>query len=183
MSEATLSARYVGTRRMRPPKAELHFDISVRNDEPDERWMILPSSLSRPLGGGAGPRIYSIDAYELSGTGRAAVVSFVGDTNCYAMRLAPAAELVLHGLPVAHWGDLADVVELDVVMAEDLLVDGQPLQTFVQTDLLTRGRAEVDATPLSSQATVLETIGPAPDHSLAVGWTGARHVCRRVEIT
>ena len=183
MSEATLSAQYVGTRRRRPPKAELHFDISVRNDEPDERWMILPSSLSRPLGDGAAARIYSVDAYELSGTGRVAVLSLVGDIGCYAMRLAPAAEVVLRGLPVAHWGDLADAVELEVVMAEVLLVDGRPPQTCVQIDLLTRDGAEVDATPLSSQATVIETIAPAPDHSFAVEWTGERRVRRRVEIT
>ena len=78
------------------------------------------------------------------------------------MRLAPAAAVVLRGLPVAYWGDLADAVELEVVMAEVLLVDGQPPQTCLQIDLLTRDSAEVDATPLSSQATVIETIAPRP---------------------
>jgi hypothetical protein len=183
MSEATLSARHVGTRWRRPPKAELHFDISVRNDEPDERWLIVPSSLSRPLGDGTAARVYSIDAYELSGTGRVAVVSFVGDIGCYALRLAPAAAVVLRGLPVAHWGDLADAVELEAVVADVLLVDGQALQACVRTDLLTRDGADVDATPLSSQATVIETVAPAPEHALTVEWTSERRVRRRVEIT
>lgn len=183
MSETTLSARHVGTRRMRPPKAELQFDISVRNDQPNERWMILPSSFSRPLQADAAAHIYSIDAYELSGLGRVAVLSLVGDIGLYAVLLAPAAGVVLRGLPVAHWGDLADAVELEVVLAEVLLVDGQPPQTCFQIDLLTRDGAEVDATPLSTQATVIETLAPTPDHFLAVEWTGGRRIRRRIAIT
>jgi hypothetical protein len=182
LSRPPLSARYVGERRWRPPKVELHFDVTVRNDGSEPRWAILPDTLSRPLGGGEPAPVYSIDVYELAGTGRAVVAHFLGDQGFYALFMPASAEVALHGFPIPYWGELPDSVELELTMAEALLVDGAPAEARFRIDLRSEPGAQVDAGPLANQASVVEAIGPESGGALAAEWREGRETRQRVEL-
>jgi len=182
VSRPPLSARYVGARRWRPPKVELRFDVTLRNDEPGARWAILPDRFSRPLGDGAARRVYSIDVYELTGNGRAVAAHFLGERGFFALLLPASSEIVLRGLPIAYWGELPDSVELELAFADELLVEGCPAQERLRIDPLCEPGAHVDAEPLANQAAVVEAVAPEADGALSAAWTAGRETRQRVEL-
>jgi hypothetical protein len=172
----------VGARRWRPPKVELRFDVTLRNDEPGARWAILPDRFSRPLGDGAARRVYSIDVYELTGNGRAVAAHFLGERGFFALLLPASSEVVLRGLPIAYWGELPDSVELELAFADELLVEGCPAQKRLRIDPLCEPWAHVDAEPLANQAAVVETVAPEADGALSAAWTAGRETRQRIEL-
>jgi hypothetical protein len=182
VSSPALSARYAGARRARPPKVELRFDVTVHNDEPEPRWAILPDTFSKPLGDGEPRRVYSIDIYEPTGTGRAVVSHFLGDRGFYALLMPGRAEVGLRGLPIPYWGELPDAVELQLTLAEQLLIDGSPAEERFRIDPSSDAGAQIDAEPLANQAAVVDAIAPEAGGALAAGWTGGRETRQRVEL-
>jgi len=176
VSGVRLSLTFAGLRRERPPKTLLSFDVALRNDEPERRWAMLPTTVPRNLGA-ARRHASSIDIYELGG---AVVARFLGD-EAFATVLVPAsAGITLRRFPFAHWGgEPPGAVEIELVTARALLVDGRPLEDRADRDLTSAAGADVDAGPLADQRSVVESIDPPAGATLSVQWVDPRTTRQR----
>ena len=182
MSLQPLSLAYTGYRRWRPPKVELRFDVTARNDEPAPRWAIVPDALPRGLDVGSSTRAYSIELYELAGAGRVVVAHFIGDHGFFALLMPGSAELRLIGMPISYWGELPGSIEIESATATALLVDGDPVEGRLGLDPASEPGAEVDAGPLASQASVVWATAAPESGALVAEWHGGHAVRQRVEL-
>jgi hypothetical protein len=182
MSLPPLSFACTGYRRWRPPKVELRFDVIARNDTPVPRWAIVPDALPRGLDAAASTRVYSIDLYELAGTGRVVVAHFIGDHGFFALLVPGSAELRLIGMPISYWGELPGSIEIESTTATALLVDGHPVEGRLGLDPASEPGAEADAGPLASQASVVWAIAAPEGGALVAEWHGGQAMQQRVEL-
>jgi hypothetical protein len=174
MSAPALTAVLAGARRARPPKVELRFDVTVRNGAGEVRWAILKDSFRDGERAGASTRVFSVDLYELSGTGRVAVAHFIGDGGFYAAQVPADSELRLNQLPISYWGELPEELALELVMAGALLLDDRPAQNAFSLTLLSDPGAEVDASPLADQRAVVEAVAPPAGEAFVAEWVDAQ---------
>jgi hypothetical protein len=177
-----LSVRFAGLRRRRPPRSELHFDVTLRSEGGGPGWACLPTAL-RP-GSSPPPRRtgHTVDIYELRGTGRVAVARFLGEDGFAGLLTPGRAELALMSFPVEYWGEPPDHADFELVTARALLLDGRPLEDLVALDLLCDREAEVDATPLEDQRAVVESLGGGPTTRLTAELVDLRTTACRVEL-
>lgn len=182
MSGAQFSIVAAGERRWRPPKVELRFDVTIRNEEPDACWAILPTRLPAGDGSGEPGSVRSISVYDLAGKGRVAAARFSGDPGFIALIVPGSSEIRLNRLPVAYWGEVPDEVELELATAEKLLADGRAAEELFGVDPLSDAGAEVDASPLADDAGVVHVSRPSDGRAFTVEWVGATAVRERVEL-
>lgn len=182
MTGELLSVRFAELRRRRPPLSELRFDVTLRPDEGEPRWACLPTVLRPGSSPPARRTGHTIDLYELRGNGRAAVARFLGEDGFAALLLPGGAELALTGYPVEFWGEPPAQVDLELVTAGALLLDGRPLEDQVALDLLCDRKAAVDATPLADQRAVVESLGGGPTERLTAELVDAQRTGCRVAL-
>ncbi len=149
-----------GVARLRPPRADLLFDVVLRGGP---GWALLPAALG--VAWSDRPRVDTVELYVLAaadarGVGDAVVViSLRGADRGYAVRLPVGAELRLTGLPVAFWGETPAAVSLALAACDEVRAGGQPLAELCARSVTSAGRAVVDASPLARQTEVVESYG------------------------
>jgi hypothetical protein len=131
--EVVVDAKAVGIWWGKPPLKEISLDVTVRNPTSEARWLVLPrtfpsASDSEPRPGGAE---CEIQIFELAHEPRTAIAEGVC-ANFWAVRLAPGAVLALSKLRVeAWWQDVPAAVDLEVLIAKDVIVGGESLGAIV----------------------------------------------------
>src|SRR5438552_4159250 len=136
--EAPITAKVVDVSYMKPPLAELFLDVVLRNGEGAARWFVLPSALPRRGEGG----VNVLEAQAFEGRGRAVVGRFLGTGGCYALLLPAGAEVRLQRLPIEYWGDPPARLRLDLRIATDLAVGGEPARTWFESDPTSDARVD-----------------------------------------
>jgi hypothetical protein len=162
---------YRGSHRLRPPRAELRFDVTVSNGADAARWAIMPDTLAgKPTA--LATQVWSVGAYVLGEPGRVTAVHAVAEAGWYAVLVPSGGEVRLENLPFAFWGEPGPSAELEVVLAEEIEIDGQPLLARLDLDARSDGGAAVDASPLGNEGAVTAALTGGPAAPLAVAWTG-----------
>jgi hypothetical protein len=163
---------YRGSRRLRPPRAELRFDVTIGNGAGAARWAIMPDTLAgKPAALAA--QVWSVGAYALGEGQRVTAVHAVAEAGWYAVRVPGGGEVRLEGLPFAFWGEPGPTAELEVILTEEIEVDGRPLLARLGLEARSDDGAVVDASPLGNEGAVTAALTGGPAAPLAVTWTGA----------
>jgi hypothetical protein len=143
---------FQGLHLERPPKVRLFFDVRLVMREVD-----------------------SLDVYRLGVDPRLIVGHWCGSDGFFALRLPAAARVALRGFPVSLWGDVPDVVTIEVECAEGLAIAGAPAEAWFDVDPLCGAGADVDAAPLADQRGVIAARQmPAPQRALVDVVAGIR---------
>ncbi len=109
---------------LRPPFAELVFDVALTNPEPQPRWFLLPASVGpdTPAIGSAG--VSSAEFVRHSGL---AVGKFSGSAPFAALLVPAGGDVSLPGWPLRLWDEPpVTEVEFDVVTAAGVRIGGKP---------------------------------------------------------
>ena len=180
MPGAEVALAFRGSRRLRPPRAELRLDVAVSNRAEQARWAIVADTLAaEPVALAA--EGWSVGAYLLGEGPRAVAVHAVADGGWYAVLIPGGAEVRLEGVPFAFWGEPPGTVELELVMATGIAVDGEPLLERLGLDASTDAGAEVDAGPLAQDGAVVAALTGGPAAPLKVAWADAE-ILRRTAV-
>ncbi|AFZ22993.1 hypothetical protein Cylst_0668 [Cylindrospermum stagnale PCC 7417] len=146
ISMATQSAlppveiKFISQRSQRPPLVSLFFDITLRNDQSEPRWFILPSKLNLPPGKG----VDGVEVFHLGGKGRVIIGRFQGTGGFQILLLPPKAEVTLRGLPISFWGiPPKDSLSVDVIIADRLTIGNEPAEAWFSSDPTSDVRADV----------------------------------------
>jgi hypothetical protein len=159
-----------GSRRLRPPRAELRFDVTVSNRAEEPRWAIMGDTLARePVE--LATQVWSVGAYLLGEQGQVVAVHAIAEAGWYAVLLPGHGEVRLEGMPFAFWGEPEASAELAVVMATDIDVGGRALLACLDLEARTDDGAAVDASPLGREGEVTAALAGGPAEPLAVTWT------------
>lgn len=160
---SAVEAKITGKRRGRPPAVQLQVDLTLRNKADKPRWFVLPKDLNtgNPDGG-----VDTIEAYELKGQGRAVVLSLLGSNGAQAVLVPGGGEVKIEGLAIAHWGDLPQKVDLEVILASDVTLSGKPLRGYAAAEPQSDKHAAVSG----AQKELLGSKGTADgqEHKLAI---------------
>jgi hypothetical protein len=161
---------FQGLHLERPPKVRLFFDVRLVNDHAVPRWFLLPDEVGSTM-----REVDSLDVYRLGVDPRLIVGHWCGSDGFFALRLPAAARVALRGFPVSLWGDVPDVVTIEVECAEGLAIAGAPAEAWFDVDPLCGAGADVDAAPLADQRGVIAARQmPAPQRALVDVVAGIR---------
>ena len=147
---APVDMAYTSTIRLRPPMSRVLFDVILRNTHAEPAWFLLPYDLMHA------PRsdIDVVEVYELHGTGRVVVGHLGGLDGLYALLVPPGGRVRLRGLPLVALDEPPDRANLEVVIANDLRIGGEPAADWFGMDPLSDADADVQAEALRDQAAV-----------------------------
>jgi hypothetical protein len=129
-----VEATFAGKRPARPPLLNVDVDVTLRNADSSPRWFVLPTYLPESKEDRGG--VDGVELHEMSGSGRAVVGKFLGTGGFQAVLLAPGAEVKITKLTVGVWqqgGPLKGALPIEVVIAKDLTVGGEPAEKWFGT--------------------------------------------------
>jgi len=137
-------------RLRKPPLAELDFDITLHNYQTGPRWFLLPSN----LGPGTSALLTKggVDAVEVfapRGNGRVIVGHFLGTGGFYALLLPARAQIRLRMFPISYWGDPPDQLQVEVISAKRLTIDGVPAADWFGSNPTSSAQAVIAESVLS----------------------------------
>ncbi|MFS8085694.1 MAG: hypothetical protein ACMG6H_08705 [Acidobacteriota bacterium] len=152
-AETSQPAAQITFREMRlrkPPLAELYFDIVLRNDRAQRRWFLLPGNLgpgtSALLTKGG---VDSIEVFGPRGSGRVVLGHFLGTGGFYALLLPAHAIVRLRMFPINYWGDVPDLLQIEIVTARNLTIGGEPAASWFGLNPISSARADIAESALS----------------------------------
>jgi hypothetical protein len=158
--------------RLRPPRAELSFDLALTNRADAARWAIMRDT----LGGGRIPlttSVWSVGGYVLGEARRVVAVHAVAENGWYAVLVPGRGTVRLERVPFAFWGETPASAELDVEMATEVALDGSPLLARLDLDARSDDGAVADGRPLGSERAVAAAVSGGPAAPLAARWSAA----------
>lgn len=138
-------------RYRKPPLVEVYFDVVLRNDRGQSRWFLLPSNLyperpGIPTKGG----VDTLQVFAANGKGRVIVGHFLGTGGFHALLLPGHAEVRLRMFPISYWGDLPDLLQVEIVTAKRLTIDGKDAATWFGVNPTSSVRADISENPINS---------------------------------
>ncbi len=142
LDNPAVEIKYVSQRRQKPPQVKLLFDITLRNHHSNPHWFILPSNLtlnSKP----EKAVVEGLEVFELNGLGRVVIGHFLGSPAFQALLLPGGAEIKLHNFPISFWGELPQILSVDVVTATQLSIGDQLAETWFGINPTSDLRADV----------------------------------------
>lgn len=135
---------FAGRTPAKPPMGTILLDVTLRNAESSPRWFVLPGQLPKDA---EGEGVTGVEAYELSGNGRAVLGKWLGTAGFQTVLVAPGAEVKLQGVALPVWKatDVKGPLAIEVVIAKDITVGGRPAASwFEKTNPLSDARASAD---------------------------------------
>ncbi|HEY3451272.1 MAG TPA: hypothetical protein VGK67_33245 [Myxococcales bacterium] len=122
---------HVGTWLGKPPLAVLSFDVALRNPGPKAHWLFLPQAVGTGSSGG----VRGVTVWELPGTPPAWLWELEGMGGGWAVRLPPGGEATLRGWGLKSWfSPIPNSIPVEVVLADDLLVGGEPVARWTRVE-------------------------------------------------
>jgi hypothetical protein len=148
-SEAKVAApaveiAFAGRAAAKPPMGTILVDVTLRNAESTPRWFVLPGQLPKDAEGGG---VTGVEAYELSGNGRVVLGKWLGTAGFQTVLVAGGAEVKLQRVAIPVWkaNDVKGPLAIEVVIAKELTVGGQPAAAwFEKTNPLSDSRVTAD---------------------------------------
>ncbi|HEY6247882.1 MAG TPA: hypothetical protein VIX17_28375 [Pyrinomonadaceae bacterium] len=134
-------------RRMRfgrPKLVYLLFDVRLRNDQKSPRWLLLPSNLGSghsAIGEKGG--VDTLEVFSPRGKGHVVVGRFLGTGGFNALLLPPGAAVRLRLFPISYWGDPPDNLEIEIVIAKELTIDGDKIEKWFGNSPLSSVKADI----------------------------------------
>jgi hypothetical protein len=135
---------FAGRTPAKPPMGTILVDVTLRNAESSARWFVLPGQLPKDA---EGEGVTGVEAWELSGSGRAVLGKWLGTAGFQTVLVAPGAEVKLQRVAIPVWkaNDVKGPLAIEVVIAKDITVGGQPAAAwFEKTNPLSDSRASAD---------------------------------------
>ncbi|MCP2728031.1 hypothetical protein [Limnofasciculus baicalensis] len=135
--------KFLEERYGKPPLSYLFLDITLRNQSNQPRWFILPEDINdlREI------QANKISVSELRGEGSVVLVNFDGINSFYGVLLPSGATVTIRSLPISYRYDSYDpspLVSVEVVIADRLIVDGKPIESWLEKKLISDGGADVN---------------------------------------
>jgi hypothetical protein len=133
---------------------ELVLDVTLQNHYNQPCWFLLPYAIylpieeggdvnSLPIGTGG---VNLVEALRLNGKGRVILSRFLGDSQYQAFLLPAGAKLKLRRLSIALWDyGVLDEVQVQVVIASQLKINGEPVNTWLGINPMSDVKADVIA--------------------------------------
>ncbi|MBO3462572.1 hypothetical protein G7B40_020365 [Aetokthonos hydrillicola Thurmond2011] len=142
LENPAVEIRYVTQRRQKPPHVNLLFDITLRNHHSLSRWFIIPSNLTMNFTPEkATPD--GLEVFELKGSGRVVIGRVLGIDGFQALLLPAGAEIRIRNFPISFWGELPQVLSIDVITATRLSIGDQLAETRFGINPTSDPRADV----------------------------------------
>ena len=135
----------------KPPLVEIYFDLTLRNNQSEARWFLLPSNLS-PTSQSIGEK-GGVDALEIftpRGQGRVVIGHFLGTGGFQAMRLPAHAQVRLRRFPISFWGEPPGQLSVEVTIARELSIGGENAVLWFGGSPLSSARVDIAEDALSS---------------------------------
>lgn len=135
----------------KPPLVELYFDVLLRNDRAESRWFLLPSNLnpeSTEIAAKGG--VDTLEVFAPHGKGRVIIGRFLGTGGFQALLLPARSEVRLRLLPISFWGDLPDQLQVEIVIAKRLTIDGKDAATWFNVSPASSVNADIPENPTNS---------------------------------
>ncbi len=154
-SGPSVEFEFTGKRYRRPPEATLFFDLTLRNENTDSRWFLLPAAL-HVLAEQAGVGVSGLEVFDLPGRGRVVMGRFYGTAGFQTVYLAAGATVKIRQFSISVAGETPDKVTLDVVMAKGLMIGDESAESWFGMEVASHGDADVSrdsAAMLSSRHT------------------------------
>lgn len=114
------------------PLVYLFFDVTLRNKRDKACWFLLSSKIGpgQSLIGARGG-VDAVETTEATGEGAVVIGHFLGTGGFRALLLPPNAEVHLRHFPVSFWGELPENVQIEVVIASQLSVEGKTADNWI----------------------------------------------------
>lgn len=128
----------------KPPLIRLTVEVVLRNGWHKPRWFLIPHMLPRvPVGQPGG--VYAVEGYVVDKAGRCLIALLHGSEESSALLLPGKGEAQLKGLEIDYWQEEpAKPIELVVRAAENVLIDGEPLQAWFDGYPVSDSRVSAD---------------------------------------
>jgi hypothetical protein len=128
----------------KPPMTELLMDVTLHNHYDQPCWFLLPVSIQSPILQKGD--VDTLEAFELGGKGRVVLGRFLGTGRFQAFFLNAGAKLRIRRLPITFWEEkIVDQVHIEVVVASQLTINGEPAETWFSTNPMSDLQADVIA--------------------------------------
>jgi hypothetical protein len=142
LENPAVEIKYVTQRRQKPPHVKLLFDITLRNHYSLSRWFIIPSNLTtNPMW--EKTTADGLEVFELRGSGRSVIGRVLGTGGFQALLLPGGAEIRIRNFPISFWGELPQVLSINVVTATQLRIGNQLAETVFGISPTSDLRADV----------------------------------------
>jgi hypothetical protein len=142
---------YCSLRPGRPPLKYMSFNVTVRNTAGKAQWFLFPAALYDKPGGER--KNAGIDSIALWADSRrqVTVVEFMGTMKLQpegaggfkALLLPSGAVVTVQGLGISFWGEPVSPLSIKVVTADQVRIDGKPVEQWLGKPLLSAKTAEV----------------------------------------
>ncbi len=143
-SPPSVEIKFVEMKFRKPPLIELYFDVVLRNQAPEPRWFLLPRSMGPGQAGLSSKRgIDVLEVFAPKGKGRVIIGEFLGTGGFQALLLRSGGEVRLRRLRISFWGDLPENVQVEILIAKNLLIGGEPASDWFGLDPASDSRADI----------------------------------------
>ncbi|BAZ28116.1 hypothetical protein NIES4074_05470 [Cylindrospermum sp. NIES-4074] len=140
--EPSVEIKFVDMIFGKPPKAQLLMDVTLHNHYDQPCWFLLPHDINSLAIGQGG--VNRVEAFEFRGKGRVVVGRFLGTPDLRAFLLPAGAKLKIRRLPIELWEEkTVDQVQIEVVVASQLTINGEPGAVWFGTNPMSDIEADV----------------------------------------
>jgi hypothetical protein len=117
----------------KPPLTTLTFDLTIRNQNPNPKWFIFPTTIyERNLKPQIQP-ISNLKAIEYGVKENKAILvrlDTAGSGELSALLLAGNTEIKLRNLEISVWGEYPVELPIEFITTNNLTIDGKSLETY-----------------------------------------------------
>lgn len=110
----------------RPPSARLSLDLELENAAGHSRWALLPGRLPPAEGG-----VFAVETLRGMGSPQFVAARILGTGGRLVIRVAPRSRIRLREAGITWWGSPPIQVEVVVEFADEVLVGGRPLESWL----------------------------------------------------
>lgn len=138
-----VEVEFIDWQGSKPPIKYLVLDITLRNESHSPRWFLLPRYLtySSQL---VDLSISSVNVLSLKGQGSVIIGYFYGYEGFWALRLPGDAQIKIHRFRFRFKEeDIVEPIPIEVAIASQLTIEGQPAESWLGINMMSDGRADV----------------------------------------
>ena len=146
-NRSSVTVRYVSESPGRPPLVRLYADVTLVNGADAARWFALPV-LAKPIPTPPHPGVTGVTPFRVTGArGTAYLLRFRGTGAVQAVRIPARGTVRIRHVELDLWQERPTApLPLDVTIAPELAVGGQPVAAWLPGDPTSDADADVERT-------------------------------------